>query len=49
MESDVYAYGVLLWEIATHDEPYKGLSDMQIMGKIFQNEVYVCTTEVKLF
>ena len=25
MESDVYAYGVVLWEVVTHDEPYKGL------------------------
>ena len=40
MESDVYAYGVLLWELVTHDEPYKGLSEAQIMCKVYvRNEV----------
>ena len=38
MESDVYAYGVVLWEVVTHDEPYKDLNDMQIMFKVI-NEV----------
>ena len=40
MESDVYAYGVVLWEIVTHDEPYKGLPEAQIMFKVvLTNEV----------
>ena len=40
MECDVYAYGVVLWEIVTHDEPYKGLTEMQVMFKVvLQNEV----------
>ena len=39
MESDVYAYGVVLWEIVTCDEPYKGLTDRQIMRKLDKNEV----------
>ena len=39
-ESDIYAYGVLLWELVTHDEPYKGLSETQIMYKVVvKNEV----------
>ena len=39
MESDVYAYGVVLWEIVTCEEPYKGLTDRQIMRKVDKNEV----------
>ena len=39
MESDVYAYGVVLWEVVTHEEPYKGLTDRQIMRKLDKNEV----------
>ena len=45
MESDVYAYGVVFWELITHNEPYKGLSDLQIMRKVCSNEVHVQNNE----
>ena len=47
MKSDIYAYGVLLWELVTHDEPYKGLSEAQIMCKVFvSNEVRMLVRDV---
>ena len=47
MESDIYAYGVLLWELVTHNEPYKGLSEAQIMCKVFgRNEVRILVRDV---
>lgn len=38
MESDVYAYGILLWEMVTHEIPYKQLSHQQILSKVNKNE-----------
>ncbi|GKF66622.1 serine/threonine-protein kinase EDR1-like protein, partial [Tanacetum coccineum] len=31
--SDVYSYGVLLWEITTEKIPWDGLSSMQVFFK----------------
>ena len=39
MESDIYAFGILLWEIVTHEVPYKGLSGAQIMSRVNKNQV----------
>lgn len=33
---DVYAYGVVLWEIASREEPWKDLGGQRIMIQIFQ-------------
>ncbi len=33
-ESDVYAYGILLWEVYTRKEVYEGLSAAQIIAKV---------------
>eukprot|EP00731_Ephydatia_muelleri_P003645 Em0001g3645a len=38
MESDIYAFGILLWEIVTHEVPYKGLSGAQIMSRVNKNQ-----------
>lgn len=32
--SDVYGYGIVLWELATRDEVYKGLETTQIIAKV---------------
>lgn len=37
-KADVYSYGVLLWEMLTHDIPYKNIRDVQIAyGVVSQN------------
>ncbi len=32
--SDVYSYGIVLWEMLMNKVPYAGLSDMQIVGSV---------------
>jgi serine/threonine protein kinase len=32
--SDVYGYGIVLWELATREEVYQGLETMQIIAKV---------------
>lgn len=32
--SDVYGYGIILWEMSTRDEVYKGLESTQIIAKV---------------
>ena len=39
MESDVYAFGILLWEMVTHKVPYEGLSNTQVFSRVNKNEV----------
>ena len=39
MESDIYAFGIVLWEMVTHKVPYKGLSGAQIMSRVNKNQV----------
>ena len=31
---DVYAYAIVMWEVATHDIPYKGLETTQIIAQV---------------
>lgn len=35
---DVYAYGIILWEMLTEDKLYKGMSDIQIAYAVTQKE-----------
>ena len=39
MESDIYAFGILLWVMVTHEVPYEGLSSAQIMSRVNKNQV----------
>ena len=39
MESDIYAFGILLWEMVTHEVPYKELTHTQIMSRVNKNQV----------
>jgi serine/threonine protein kinase len=32
--SDVYSYGIVLWELATREEVYQGLETTQIIAKV---------------
>jgi len=32
--SDVYGYGIVLWELATREEVYQGLETTQIIAKV---------------
>jgi serine/threonine protein kinase len=32
--SDVYSYGIILWELATREEVYQGLETTQIIAKV---------------
>ena len=36
--SDVYSYGVLLWEMLTKDTPFRGLTDSQISLLVINND-----------
>lgn len=35
---DVYSYGILLWEMLTHDIPYKGMKESQIAKFVVQDD-----------
>ena len=32
--SDVYSYGIVLWELATREEVYQGMETLQIIAKV---------------
>ncbi len=32
-KSDVFSFGVILWELATRKEPWEGLNAMQVRGR----------------
>lgn len=36
---DVYAYGIVLWEIATDDVPYSHLDSSEIIGQVLGNDL----------
>jgi serine/threonine protein kinase len=40
-KADVYSYGVVLWELITREEPFKGMHPMQV-GRICIFKVPVC-------
>lgn len=35
---DVYAYAIVMWEVLTHDLPYRGLEATQIIGQVLMND-----------
>ena len=39
MKIDVYAYGIVLWEIASGDVPYEGLEPAQVIGQVLMNDL----------
>ncbi|EGR32266.1 protein kinase family protein, putative [Ichthyophthirius multifiliis] len=38
--SDVYSFGMILWEMLTRNIPYKGMSHQQIYGTVGYDELY---------
>lgn len=36
---DVYAYGIVLWELATDNVPYSGMDSRQIIGQVLNNDI----------
>jgi serine/threonine protein kinase len=38
-ESDIYAFGVVCWELATSELPYENVSTKQIAVKVAKNEL----------
>ena len=36
--ADVYAFGILLWEMCTGQKPWVGLKEQEIITKVVQNE-----------
>ncbi|OHT10646.1 TKL family protein kinase [Tritrichomonas foetus] len=36
---DVYAYGIVLWEIISHKLPFSGLSPTQIVAQVLMNDI----------
>lgn len=39
MESDVYAYGIILWEIYTRKEVFVGLNANQIIARVVKSDL----------
>lgn len=37
-KSDVFSYGVTLYEIATQDDPWKGITSVQAVMKLLEGE-----------
>lgn len=35
---DVYAYAIVMWEVLTHDLPYRGLEATQIIAQVLMND-----------
>lgn len=36
---DVYAYGIVLWELATDNVPYQGMDSRQIISQVLNNDI----------
>ena len=41
LSCDVYSYGVVLWEMLTHMEPYADLDNLQILFAVSAGEVHL--------